>query len=146
MTKRKLNIKLLTKVRDRIRDIPESYDQGFYVGEALKAPCGTAACVAGETIICSAKSIDVGILRLNQLNADWSTGGPHGVAARRLGLSEDEAETLFTAEPEGDLDNENNGWPEPFRTQWARVKTRKAQARVAVRYLTHIIETGRVLD
>lgn len=36
----KLNIELFKKVRDRIAEIPESYDQRHFLKETDAAPCG----------------------------------------------------------------------------------------------------------
>lgn len=46
-----LNIELLKKVRDKIASTPEAYDQSVYGRVSKEAPCGTAACIAGWTVL-----------------------------------------------------------------------------------------------
>lgn len=132
MKERKLNIELFKKVRDRIKEIPESYNQRWWVDESSEAPCGTAACLAGETIICSARSVTVGIRKLRRLDDE---------AQDLLGLSNEERSILFTAFPAGDIKQ----WPEPWATRWANaLNNQRKQARVAISLLNRIIKTGKI--
>ena len=143
---RKLNVTLLKKIRDRIAEIPESYDQSVYVIESPKAPCGTAACLAGEAIICNARSVEAGIKSLRLTDAK---GLVSYRAARLLGLprpnwgADDEAYNdaakLFYSSSDYKV-----GWPEPFGSAFNRAKSTKQRAKVVVDYLDHIIETGNI--
>lgn len=65
MKESQLNKALLRKVRNRIRKIPESYYQGTWCRADKGAPCGTIACIAGETIICAAPTVEAGIKELH---------------------------------------------------------------------------------
>jgi hypothetical protein len=69
-------------------------------------------------------------------------------AGRALGVLEQgdswsdfgtETQVLFTAGPEA-------AWPEPYATQWKQRRGRASRAKVAVRYLNHIIKTGEVVE
>jgi hypothetical protein len=144
MTKQRLNIELFKKVRAKIARAPEAYDQSVEVYSTGNSPCGTAACIGGWADILSAPSASERDIRIRgRVNLDR--------AANALGLGgssfwgeylRDEATermVLFTGDP---ADN----WPEPFAKQWRRAKTSKAQAKIAVAYLDHIIETGKVLE
>lgn len=146
---RRLNIELFKKVRDRIAETPESYDQRHFMRDNNKAPCGTAACIAGETIICSAATIKQGIKKLSLLDAGGDTPqkamellglAPKGTNYFMLGY-DDGAKRLFYEYP----DQHEYGWPEPFRTDWAKSPTGE-RWKVAVAFLDHIIETGKVLE
>lgn len=67
-----------------------------------------------------------------------------------LGLTEDEAEILFTENPAGmgrrftEDDDRIGGWPAPFNEQWREGD--KPSSEIAVDYLDHIIETGKVIE
>lgn len=67
MENQRLNIELFKKIRDRIAMIPASYDQSNWCIRNDAAPCGTAACIAGEAVICSQPSIEAGITELRRL-------------------------------------------------------------------------------
>jgi hypothetical protein len=136
-----LNKKLLRKVRNRIAKIPESYDQGQWVSESDRSPCGTAACLAGEAIIVAAPSIQEGIKSLNLAvrqygRASRSDVGVVKKARTLLGITLDESDAMF--------DSFGDGWPEPYRTRFQRLKTNKAKAKVAVAYLDECLKRGKV--
>lgn len=130
-----LNFPLWVKVRNRIAAVPESYHQGEWKAKSSEAPCGTKACLAGEAIICSERSPKAGLKLLWQKN---KRSIPN-MAIALLGLEPYNEVQIFSGYPLGD-------WVEPFGSEWADAKTSKAQARVAVRYLTHVIRTGEVID
>lgn len=141
-----LNIELFKKVRDRIATIPESYDQSTWFADTRRSPCGTVACLAGETIICDAPTVDEGISRLRRMYERDDVGFDiPNLAARLLGLN-----GLYS---ESHVDNEAvifvggaECWPEPYRAQFTNAQSKRAEAAVAVAYLDHIIETGKVLE
>lgn len=141
------NIELFKKMRERIATIPDSYNQSVFVTRSAKAPCGTAACLAGEAIICNAANVSDGIAELKRLDgADY----PWAVADRAAALlrlagnfgafaDEDDAEaageTLI-------FDGEADYWPEPYRSQFKRGD----EAAAAVALLDDIIENdGRIV-
>lgn len=133
MSELKLNKRLLRKVRNRIAKTPESYDQGEFCLNTSSAPCGTAACIAGETIICAAETVEQGINTLNRLNKHGTVGE---TAAKLLGLPSVEHHEMFC----GDA----SCWPEPFADRFARVKTVKQRAKIAVAYLDECLRRGKV--
>ena len=150
-----LNIELFEKIREKIVTTPESYDQGTFGRRDRDAPCGTAACIAGWACVLSGAMDPETLYRT-------SARDPMEVqdkAAEVLGLSDEDAAILFTGEPEGedfdpdeewDEDYAIGGWPAPFGGDWYEARrsdqldTRAPQ--VAIAYLTHIIETGKVLE
>lgn len=135
MKKTKLNLELLKKVRDRIAEIPESYDQASFYGPDSRAPCGTVACLAGETIIANAKSVKQGIAALKRLAARTDAKDFCGFitpaiprrAATLIGLTEQEADKMFS----GGV----YGWPEPYKRQFQAAESRTKRAEIAVAYL-----------
>lgn len=142
-----LNIELFKKIRDRIAEIPESYNQNDWIQESLTAPCGTAACLAGEAIICNSVNIKGGIRRLKKLADVEAPEGcdvnPQGYdsmvpirAAKALGLTPQQMDIF---------DSRAEGWPEPFRSEFKNIGTNQGRAKVAVAFLDHIISTGSVL-
>lgn len=141
MNEQKLNIELFKKIRVRIATFPETFDQSCWASPSPDAPCGTAACLAGEAIICNAPTVKEGIAELNRL-ADLPGLAVANEAARLLGLSGDyEGETL---EDEGEtaiFRGLAEGWPEPFRSHF-----NANEPEAAVAFLDHIIETGKVLE
>lgn len=145
--KRKLNIELFKKVRDRIAAIPESYDQRTYYSKSDTAPCGTVCCIAGEAIICSAPTIAEGVANLHEISSRHRSVASTG--ARLLGLIGDDEHYYFLDfdHPARRLFHEapHQAWPEPFRSQWLEA-AQDEEPRIAIAYLDHIIETGRVLD
>lgn len=137
----RLNIELFRKIRDRIQAIPESYNQQVWMTGSTEAPCGTAACIAGEAIICAAPSVEQGVKDLRRHIAD--DNAPE-TAADLLGLegdwyNEDEGEAAI-------FSSGGKGWAQPYRGMFRRARSGAGRARAAVAYLDHIIETGKVLE
>lgn len=130
-----LNFPLLRRLIKKLETNPESYNQGVWGIKNPTAPCGTAACIAGWTAFLDKK------LTLKQLWRNPKRAGK--VAARSLGLHVntwdyvDEKTILFNGWP-ADI------WPSPYGDQYAKARTEKQRARVAVRYLKHIIATGEI--
>lgn len=135
-----LNKRLLRKVRNRIAEIPESYDQNHFYRQEEKSPCGSAECLAGETIISAAPTVKQGIITLRRLNGRmWYSISDSPVtrrAAKLLGLTVDEAEKMFGGTAEE--------WPSPFRAQFQRAKRPRTKARIAVAYLDECLKRGKV--
>jgi hypothetical protein len=145
MSESRLNIELFKKIRDRIATIPESYDQDTWVKSSLSSPCGTVACLAGETIICAAPSVEQGIRELQRLDRQGEYLVPK-VAAELLGLEGD-------YDGDDEVDNETMifvadaaYWPWPYRDQFREAETGARRAEIAVAYLDHIISSGKVLE
>lgn len=139
--KRRLNIELLKKVQRRIKTIPESYDQNYWVGGSNRAPCGTVACLAGETIICAAPSIEEGIRKLRRMD-NKGIDIPN-TAAKLLGLNGNYWYSNLENETKIFLGN-GSGFPEPYCTEFKRARRKVDKAAVVVRYLNQIIKTGKV--
>ncbi len=111
-----MNVKLLTKVRDYIKDHPEEYDQGNW--------CGTERCIAGHAVILSGK--------FDPKDIDIKYGRAKGqpireVAQRLLDLDQRQAGRLFLS------------WPEEFNAGWG--DPGKETSAAAVRYINHFIKT-----
>lgn len=152
-----MNIELLKAIREKIATTPEAYDQEVYGRPEPSAPCGTAACIAGWACVLSDA---IPITEVQASNQRDRRGRINQELAQRiktaarvaLRLTIDEAEMLFTGEPEGewfDYDDEGNdiyedGWPEPFRTQWRNAGYQE-RPQIAMAYLDYIISTGKVL-
>jgi hypothetical protein len=149
MSKQRLNIELFKKIRDRIAAIPAAYDQSIYFRPDDNAPCGTAACLAGEAIICSAPSVEAGVEALRY--HDSREGVPE-VAADLLGLPPAQWGDGFpeqyneTARLFAFIATTKCFGPNHSRATFAMRTTQRARAAVAVKYLNHIIETGKVLE
>ena len=138
MAESRLNIELFKKIRDRIAEIPESYDQSLWARRDSKAPCGTTACLAGEAIICSRPTAQEGVALLWRTLNELRTPSPDVLARDLLRLTPNEASAMFTASA--------CAWPAPFSVQFDRARSRKGRAKAAIAYLDHIIETGKVLE
>lgn len=149
-----LNTELLQRVRDKIAATPESYDQEVYGRPETSAPCGTAACIAGWTVVLAD---EIPMERVRLANADyWNSHKDKAtrdlfdlvpnMAARLLGLNADEQEAMFTAEPEGAddeySDEREGGWPEPFASQWAEGEIPRHE--IAVAYIDECLKRGKV--
>jgi hypothetical protein len=135
----KLNLALFQKVRDRIAEIPESFEQSRWITRSPSSPCGYAACLAGEAIICAAPTVEQGLARLKQLNVIDEDGESNLVpdtAGGMLGLDgsygEDGEHDIFVADAEF--------WPEPFRSQFFIGD----ESGAAVAYLDWIIANNRI--
>jgi hypothetical protein len=147
MKETKLNLELLRKVRNRIAEIPESYDQSWFAVSNPDSPCGTAACLAGETIICAAPSISGGISHLNMLNEQWldsdaehlRAAPPVVEAASLLGITSEDACQMF--------ESDGRDWPAPYSNQFEDALNAGSsfdQAQVAVAYLDECLKRGKV--
>jgi|SRR6185503_17664585 len=150
MSKERLNIELFKKIREKIAATPEAYDQETYGRREEEAPCGTAACIAGWACVLSDR---VPLLTLQRQRYISNLDIPF-LAAEALNLTVDEADILFSGNPDWDdgAETDVRAWPEPYASDWSASKTLpeitqlKEQARIAVAYLDRIIETGKVLE
>jgi len=145
----KLNIELFKKIRERIATIPESYDQEQWITRTPKAPCGYAACLAGEAIICNAPTVEQGIAELRSLKESDKNDVIPARAAALLGLSgswkrfiESGGDDVEIAGESIIFDGHADHWPREYRSQFHDGD----EAGAAVAYLDHIIETGKVLE
>lgn len=149
MSESKLNIELFRAVREKIATVPVAYDQEQFGRPEESAPCGTAACIAGWTVVL-ADAMPVDLVRhaaigdpINKEQGLFKTIPDK--AMELLGLTSAEANVLFAPHPEGDYDYDEPGWPTPFCYQWED-SPKEERPRIAVAYLDHIIETGKVLE
>lgn len=134
--------KLARKVIKRILDEPRRYDQTKYGKKVSKqvSPCGTVGCLAGWTDH-EANRTDIAI-DYEQIDVFAFGQGVLRRARKALGLTPREANVVFTANPDSDYGDD--AWPEPFRTNYRKARTKKARAEVAAAYLRRIIRTGKV--
>lgn len=143
-----LNIELFKKIRQRIIDIPASYNQRNWIEDEPTAPCGTTACLAGEAIICASVNVKAGIRRLRRLADTNSSDNPKinplfydskvpQVAGKLLGMTPQE-QLIFNG-PRG------AEWPQPWRGRWLKATgDRDAEREVALSLLDRIIKTGKI--
>jgi hypothetical protein len=135
-----LNLALFQKVRDRIAEIPESFEQSRWITRRSSSPYGYAACLAGETIICAAPTVEQGLAYLKRLVAideEKNTCLVPDSAGGMLGLDgsytyEDGEHDIFVSSAQL--------WPEPFRSQF----TNGDESGAAVAYLDWIIANNRI--
>lgn len=157
MKKPKLNKALIRKMIKRIEERPEAYLQSrFFVKMGVqvaayydrpKPICGSAECLAGEAIICTAPSVKKGIEALKRtvtsLDNSDSLKPVAEKAARLMGLSIDlsgDGLGIFDSQP-------LHCWPAPFGAQYAQAKTYKGEARAAINLLKAILKTdGKILE
>lgn len=132
-TKPKLNVRLLRRIQKHILEEPRRFVMEDLVrygppGEAFEsdngseqifAECGTAACIAGWTLMLSGYRIE----RVNYLKR----------ASELLSLGSDaDEDRLFFAD----------SWPEPFKHNYARAKRPATRAKIAAARIEHLITTG----
>lgn len=133
-----LNIELFKKIRERIATVPQSYNQTLWYTHEPTSPCGTAACLAGEAIICAAPTLAEGIanLRVHALDHD---DVPH-TAGELLGLGRG-----YYSRPGSTIfDGDASGWPVPYRLQYQEADSDVERAAAAVAFLDYIIATGSI--
>lgn len=142
MSESRLNIELFKKIRERIATLPQSYDQSELCAVSDTAPCGTVCCIAGEAIICNAPTVEQGVAELRRL---YKGGAGYRVprkAIKLLGIGDGAIDQKWHPM----FDGGGLGWPERFCEMFGRAMDRYEKAKVAVAYLDHIIETGKVLE
>lgn len=124
-----MNKTVVRKMIKRLGSVPESYDQRvWYIRKDDSTPCGTVACLAGEAVICSAKTVKEGI----KLAFD-NYGEIPELAGQLLGLSGSRHQVFVS---------DGSGWPEPYRTQFSQSSETGPRAQVAVSYLKEALKRG----
>jgi hypothetical protein len=119
----RLNFKLFRRVIRQLETHPEMYDQDTY---ETNTDCGSVRCIGGWGAYFSHIPI-------------WKKGSVQfKQIAKAFGIVEYEATVLFSGS--------TVLWPEKYRLQWNRATSGKEETRVAIRYLTHIIKTGKVTE
>jgi len=131
----KRNRRLLLKTAKRIEEIPESYNQGEWVAESNHSPCGTVACLAGEIIICSERSMKKGIEKLFEASYDGiSDLDVPDLAVKLAGLDYDDQFKLFYSPVQ---------WPNKIGKGFNKKKQR-AKAKAAATLLRYLADGGEV--
>lgn len=136
------NAELLNAAANRIEAIPESYDQTTEGREDARSPCGTVSCMAGEIVICSQPTVEMGLSELWRLR---SKGISYVCdAARELtGLTRDEI-------PAPIFGIDASVWPEPYGSDWfaarGNIYGKAAAAAAFLRYLANGGEVSRQYD
>lgn len=132
----KRNRRLLLKTAKWIEEIPESYDQKVWEKDSDESPCGTAACLAGELIICSERSVVKGIKKLRSGHFLPNFISTPAMANKLAGLTTDEGYALFAE----DVDK----WPAQFRSRYRAAKTQLGRAKAAAALLRYLADGGEV--
>ena len=90
------NIQLLRKVLEHVTDHPEEWNQGVW---AVRNDCGTAACIAGHTVLMTGHQVEWVSMSGATEKAIAVSQGPtiNRVAAHELGLTGYQADVLFNA-------------------------------------------------
>jgi hypothetical protein len=124
----KRNRRLLLKTAKRIEEVPESYNQCEWVAESSSSPCGTVACLAGEIVICSERTVKKGIEKL------YNTFSVAGKAREAAGLGYGESERLFYSPKD---------WPNGIGKNFRR-KSKTEKAKAAATLLRYLADGGEV--
>ena len=112
-----MNKTVVRKMIKRLESVPESYQQSaLFVEENDGTPCGTVACLGGEAVICSAKTIKAGI----KLALDSGTDVVI-LAEEVLGLTS-VTHSVFSMDA--------SGWPVPYYDNFRKAGSRKAETQV----------------
>lgn len=119
-------VERLRKVRTQILASPEHFDMGKWIQHES---CGTTCCIGGWYSL--KRQVRVG---QDMLLVD-------------LGLRQRRAEDSYnyTGEPvNGNIQRlvYDDLWPEPFKAEFHAATTKRDQARVAAKRITHFIRTG----
>ena len=88
------NTQLLRKVLEHVTDHPEEWNQGVW---AVRNDCGTAACIAGHTVLMAGHQVEWMEMSSATEKAVDVSGGPtiRQVAAHELGLTRYQEVALF---------------------------------------------------
>lgn len=127
-----LNIPVIRQLMAAVLNHPHEFDMllmwqpaHYRLYEPTKG-CGTACCFAGFTV---ALIENVSLEKIREIDGDqdcWS------IAATALGLSEDQAESVFL----------RSHWPERYRVQYDNAATDQERAQSGADRLEHLIQTG----
>lgn len=93
----KLNVRLLKRVLHHIEVEPLRFDMRDYAYDSDDAPCDTQACLAGWAYILDKGNTKKVRERAKYINAN-TCSTIHSVARRVLGLTYEEAQSLFLTE------------------------------------------------
>lgn len=144
MKPRKLNVKLLRQIIQKIKDEPRRLAMSTWIthrndgiwrddkrGERLVIPdglygkkcpwhdfppCGTAACIGGWAELITNKKAGKKVFAIELLNI--------------LGISDSQVRNLFSCDM----------WPEKYWLAYANAKTPKGKANAAIRYIEYFIK------
>ncbi|MEK6280279.1 MAG: hypothetical protein AABN95_07970 [Acidobacteriota bacterium] len=130
------NAELLNKAADRIEAVPESYRQSTAASFSDESPCGTVSCMAGEIIICSEPTEELGLKKLWRIVRGSSTNGVCDEARQLAGL-------LRAEIPAPIFGRDACAWPEPFRSQWYEYSNEN-KAKAAAGFLRYLAQGGAV--
>lgn len=133
MAKRRLNKRLLRKIRDHILEEPKRYDQGSY-GDRVEPEeggpeCGTVACLAGWALVLSGKPLFL------ERYPDTTVSNVANKASKLCGIEREDGYGVFSS---------GISWPDKFHNRLINAKTKRGKASAAAAYLDYIIETGKV--
>jgi len=139
-------VKLLRRVKRHILAEPKRLDMNQWVKPSRQSPCGTAACIAGWTVLLSGpeeKIAEVSKTRtLYEANEAAIGGFGVGIGERArqlLGLTYEQSVRLFHVKAAW----VNGVWPTEFARRYTSTKTTKAEkAKVAAERIDHFIRTG----
>lgn len=124
-----LNVDLLRATAALLREEPERYCQWDYVSTPpdLEPGCGTVACIAGHALLAAGLPL-VSLARMERNGWSRIPDAAQGL----LGLTEDQADTLFDAEC---ID-----WPMEYKARYRATKNWIQRAEVAASLLEAIAD------
>lgn len=96
---REVNVPLLRKTLEHITAHPEEWDQSNWARESETSPCGTAYCVAGQTVHSLGHQLvwNPGTNNASFCRVDGKLRTIQSAAAHALGITYDDAIRLFNA-------------------------------------------------
>ena len=129
--RKRINRVLMKKVAARLRRLrhEKHYDQESW---AIKTPCGTAACIAGHTLIAAGLSP----VQLIKFHLDINSPSIEDAAQGLLGLDSGQSCDLFW--PSGLL------WPEEFAERFRNAKRRRERLSRIAADLLDAVADGKV--
>ena len=130
-----LNFRLIRRIIKKIETTPEAYDQNVWGRRDNKAPCGTAACIAGWACFLGGEK------SLEQLRRNPKSVA--GIGVKLLGLFK--SRDGWVADETGMFDGYADSWPHPFDKRYQEARSPRAGARAAISYLKHVLKTGEVV-
>lgn len=132
-----MNTALLRRVKATILEEPGRLNMEIPFLPDSSVPCGTAACIAGWTVILARRRgrepFSTTCKRL-----DRSCEGRHHwleiepKARELLGITQEQSSTLF----------HSDDWPYPFSQRYGNALTDGQRAKVAAQRIEHFIKTG----
>lgn len=127
-----MNVKKLRKLQRWILAEPLRFDMRHWVNRDLAkerhTPCGTVGCLAGMAVHMEGR---------DPYEAQWRV---QDEAEEILGLDRETSNRLFFTESMHPL-RKAEKWPPKFDRAYAKAKTPRGRARVAVRRIDHFIAT-----